>query len=148
MVVKFVDKSQATLGEVLQYHLVVMNDMLSGPDPGASVTLEDPLAPQVEFIEGTLSGQAVYEAISRTVRWSGQVPRGGSIDIRFQVRLTAAAAAVSSVANTVRVTDAFGRQREASAETQVTLPTATPTSTPTPTRQRLYLPLLLTSGGR
>ena len=131
-VVKLVDKQQATPGEVLQYSLVVMNDMLGGADPGATVTIEDVLPPQLEFVEGTLSSGATYEAASGTVRWSGQVPRGGSLEVRFQVRLASGAAKMRSVLNTMRVTDAFGRQREASAQTQVTLLAATPTNSPIP----------------
>lgn len=132
VVVKFVDKQQATPGETLQYSLVVMNDMLAGPDPGAAVTLEDPLPDQLEVVAGTLTGDAVYEEAGRTIRWVGQVPRGGSVEVRFQVRLASGAAKMRSVINTVLVTDAFGRQREASAQTQVTLLAATPTPTPEP----------------
>lgn len=132
MVVKFVDKQHAAPEELLQYSLVVMNDMLAGPDPGATVTMEDTLPLQLEFMEGTLTGQAIYEADSRIVRWVGQVPRGGSVEVRFRVRLVAAAAEMRSIVNTVLVTDAFGRQREASAQTHVTLLAATPTNSPAP----------------
>ena len=129
---KFVDKQEAAPGEVLQYSLVVMNDMLAGLDPGTSVTIADTLPPQLEFVEGTLSGGAVYDAPTRTVRWSGAVPRGGSFEVRFQARLMASAAEMRSLLNTMRITDAFGRQREASAQTQVTLLAVTPTSSPAP----------------
>ncbi len=130
MVAKFVDKQQATPGEMLQYSLVVMNDMLGGADPGATVTMEDTLPVTLEFVEGSLTGQAVYDAASRTVRWVGQVPRGGSVEVRFQVRLTPAVAGMQAVINTVLVADAFGRPREATVQTQVTPP-------------RLYLPLVI-----
>ena len=129
VVAKFVDKQQARPGENLQYSLVVMNDMLGGADPGATVTMEDGLPPELEFVEGTLTGQAVYEAASRTVRWVGSVPQGGSVEVRFQVRVKAAAA-TRSLTNTVRVTDAFGRQSQASAQTQVM-------------SHELYLPLVI-----
>jgi len=132
-VAKFVDKQQAKPGDLLQYSLVVMNDMLGGGNPGASVTLEDTLSPQVEFVEGTLTGQAVYEAASRTVRWVGQVPLGGSVEVRFQARVTAAAVEAHAVSNTVLVTDAFGRQRAASVQTEVT-------------PCYLYLPLVVRAG--
>jgi uncharacterized repeat protein (TIGR01451 family) len=130
---KFVDKQQAATGEILQYRLVVMNDMLVGADPGSAVTIEDALPPEVEFVEGTLTGQAIYELASRTVRWAGQVPRGASVEVQFQVRLTAAAADLPSVINTVLVADAFERQLSASAQTQVT-------------PHRLYLPLVIRAG--
>ncbi len=127
MVFKVVAKPQAVPGETLQYSLVVMNDMLAGPDPGAAVTLEDSLPEYLEFIPGTLTGEAVYEEPGRTIRWAGPVPRGGSVEVRFQVRLASGAAKMRSVINTVRVTDAMGGQLDAYAQTQVNLLAATPT---------------------
>jgi hypothetical protein len=88
----------------------------------------------VEFVEGTLTGQAVYEAASATVRWVGQVPRGGSVEVRLQVRVTLAAE-MPTVINTLLVTDAFGRQRDASVETQVV-------------PHHLCLPLVMRMGAR
>jgi len=123
-----VDRQQARPGENLQYSLVVMNDMLGGADPGASVTIEDVLPPELELVAGTLTGEATYEPSSRTVRWAGAVSQGGSVEVRFQVRLTAVPA-MRVMTNTMRVTDAFERQSQASAQTQV-LP------------HQLYLPLL------
>jgi uncharacterized repeat protein (TIGR01451 family) len=130
---KFVDKQQAATGELLQYSLVVMNDMLVGADPGTAVTIEDALRPEVEFVEGTLTGQAIYEADSATVWWAGQVPRGGSVEVRFQVRVALAASEVPSVINTMWVTDAFGRRRDASVETRLV-------------PHQLYLPLAIRNG--
>lgn len=142
MVAKIVDKQQAAPGEILQYSLVVMNDMLAGADPGTSVTLEDSLPSTLEFVPGTLSTGAVYEAASRAIRWSGPVPRGGSVEVRFQAQLAAATGDSRSVINTVRCTDAFGHQTEASVQTQVTLlaPTSTNTSVP-PTSTATVTPL-------
>jgi len=130
-VAKSADREAVALGQKLQYRLVVMNDMLVGGDPGTAVTVEDVLSPALEFVEGTLTGQAVYEAASRTVRWVGQVPRGGSVEVRFQARLVLADS--SAVSNTVRVTDAFGRPSEASVQVQVV-------------PNRLYLPLVIRFG--
>jgi uncharacterized repeat protein (TIGR01451 family) len=132
-VAKLADRQQVATGELLEYSLVVMNDMLVGADPGAAVTIEDNLPLELELVEGTLTGEAIYEAASRTVRWVGQVTRGGSVEVRFKVRIMAAAAQLPSVVNTVRVTDAFGRQREASVQTQLV-------------PHRLHLPLLLRLG--
>jgi uncharacterized repeat protein (TIGR01451 family) len=119
VVAKLVDRQQAATGELLQYSLVVTNDMLVGADPGTAVTMEDRLPLELEFVDGTLTGQAIYEAASKTVRWVGQVARGGSVEVRFKARITAAAAELPSIINTVRVTDAFGRQSEASVQTEL-----------------------------
>jgi uncharacterized repeat protein (TIGR01451 family) len=130
MVAKFVDKQQARPGENLQYSLVVMNDMLGGADPGATVVIEDVLPLELQFVEGTLTGPAVYDVANRSVRWIGPVPRGGSVEVRFRVRVRTAPAGTRMVINTVSVMDAFGRQSTASVQTEV-MP------------QQLHLPLLI-----
>jgi uncharacterized repeat protein (TIGR01451 family) len=144
---KLVDKQWALAGDVLQYTLVVMNDMLGGDDPGSYVQLVDPLPDTLELVPGSLSPHASYDADTRTIHWSGQVPRGGSIGITFHALLTPAAGCWRSVSNTMFVTDAFGRELEASAQTHITHPacTVTPTSTAEPPamEHHLYLPVLL-----
>ena len=147
MVSKLVDTEWALAGDVLQYTLVVMNDMLGGDDPGSSVELVDVLPDAVELVAGSLSPHASYDAETRTIYWNGSVPRGGSIGITFQALLTSAAGCWRPVSNTMVVTDAFGRRLEAPAQTHITDPTctATPTSTaePPPTAHRLYLPVMV-----
>jgi uncharacterized repeat protein (TIGR01451 family) len=147
LVAKLVDKKWALVGDVLQYTLLVMNDMLGGDDPGSSVELVDPLPDTLELVAGSLSPHASYDADRRTILWSGPVPRGGSLGITFQALLTPAAGCWRSVSNTMVVTDAFGRELEASAQTHITHPacTATPTSTaePPPMEHHLYLPVVL-----
>lgn len=137
MVGKLVDRKQARPGDVLQYTLVVMNDQSRGDDPGTSVQLVDALPDVLELVPGSLSADATYDARAHTVLWSGHVPRGLSVDVSFQARLTAAAASMPSVTNTVTVSDAFGRVRESSAVTPIEAgqPSATPTDTPTVTSQ-------------
>jgi len=138
---KLVDLGEAPPDSVLHYTIVVMNDMLGGEDPGACVTLEDALPETLELVPGSLDPEAQYDAGARTIRWTGSIPRGGSIALEFQARMTPLATTMRSVSNTVVVTDAFGRVREAEAHTQVLLEptatgtpaTATPTHTPTPT---------------
>lgn len=147
MAAKLVDKKWALVGEVLQYTLVVMNDMMGGDDPGSYVQLVDPLPDTLELVPGSLSPHASYDADTRTILWSGQVPRGGSIGITFHALLTPAAGSWRSVSNTMVVTDAFGRELEASAQTHIIHPTgtATPTSTAEPPtmEHHLYLPVVL-----
>jgi len=128
-VAKLVDVDQASAGDELHYTVVIMNDMLIGPDPGVDVQLEDSLPEIAELVPGSLSPQASYDAETRTIRWMGQVPRGGSVQIDFRVLLTPAAADWRSVTNTALVTDAFDRVVEAPAHTHLTPPTATPTPT-------------------
>jgi uncharacterized repeat protein (TIGR01451 family) len=127
LVAKFVDQVEAMPGDTLQYTIVVMNDILGGDDPGTSVQLVDPLPETLELVDGSLSPGATYDEGTRTILWDGQVPQGGSIDVEFQAVLTEAAWDWRSVSNTVFVTDAFGRESEASAHTQILHPTATPT---------------------
>jgi uncharacterized repeat protein (TIGR01451 family) len=136
---KIVDREQATPGEVLQYSLVVMNDMVTGDDPGTAVTVMDKLPVDLEFVTGSLSSAATYDPVTRTVRWRGRVPRGGSIQVVFKAQMTSGAASSRSIINTMQVTDAYGRQAQASAQTHVRLPAPTASDvpmTPTPTVTR------------
>jgi uncharacterized repeat protein (TIGR01451 family) len=145
MVAKLADKVHAAPGEVLQYTLAVMNDMLSSEDPGSYVRLLDQLPQDLELVVGSLSAHATYEVQTRSILWGGQVPRGQSLEVLFQARLTVTAATKRSVINTVLVTDAFGRESVASAQTHIVRPllTATPAETARAPEAgyRLYLPL-------
>ncbi len=129
MAAKFVDKGQAMPGEELEYTLVVMNDILSGEDPGSDVHIVDPLPETLELVPGSLSPEATYDPDTRSILWQGQVSRGGSVTLGFRAVLTPASAQWRSVSNTMLVTDAFGRQVEASAQTHINLE-PTPTETP------------------
>ena len=129
MAIKFVDKGQASPGDELQYTLLVMNDMLSGDDPGSDVHIVDALPETLELVPGSLSPEATYDEGMRSILWQGQVPRGGSVTLGFRAILPPASAEWRSVSNTMVVTDAFGRRREASAQTHIRLE-PTPTETP------------------
>lgn len=119
LVAKLVDKERAAVGEALTYTLMVMNDQLGAEDPGAKVQLLDTLPETLELQPGSLSPEATYDDVTRSVRWSGQVPQGRSVDITFRAVLRPAAAEMRSVLNTVVVTDALGNVTERSAQTQV-----------------------------
>jgi uncharacterized repeat protein (TIGR01451 family) len=130
---KTVDRTWASPGEELQYHVLIMNDMLAGPDPGAVVRVRDPLPVMLELVPGSLSPGVSYVPATRTVQWQGAVPRGGSVDLVFRATLSQAAASMRSVINTAIVTDAFDRELAPMAQTHIfqETPTITPTATPT-----------------
>jgi len=119
LLAKLVDKEQAMVGDLLTYTFVLMNDQLGAEDPGAKVELLDELPETLELQPGSLSSDATYDQVTRTVRWSGRVPQGGSVDITFRAVLTPAAGEMRSVVNTVVVTDALGQVTERSAQVQV-----------------------------
>ncbi len=131
LAIKLVDREQAKPGEMLQYDLITVNDMISSQDPGAVVTLVDRLPDELEFVGGSVTAGASYDPASRTVQWSGQVPQGGSVRVAFQARLGSASLSLRSIVNTFVVTDALGRQVEASVQVQLLHPTSTVTHTPT-----------------
>lgn len=132
LAIKLIDREQAMPGDVLRYTLVVMNDMLADVDPGAAVVVVDVLPDELELVGGSLDPEATYEPGSRTIRWNGVVPRGGSVQVMFEAQLRRSPASGQSVVNTMAVSDALGRVKEASAEVRVLLPTVTPTGTPLP----------------
>jgi uncharacterized repeat protein (TIGR01451 family) len=150
LAVKLVDREQAAPGDVLRYTLVVINDMIADVDPGVAVTVADVLPYELELVGHSLDPDAIYEPGSRTIRWSGTVPQGGSVQLAFQAQLGRPQASGQSVVNTMTVGDALGRYSTASAEVRLLLPTVTPTRTllpptitpmpPTPTSVSTPLP--------
>ncbi len=129
LAVKLVDLHQAAPGDVLHYTLVVMNDMLADIDPGAAVSVVDMLPAELELVPGSLDLEAIYEPGSRTIRWRGAVPQGSAVQVAFQAELRSRPASGQSVVNNMTVTDALGRDTEASVEVRVLWSTPTPTST-------------------
>jgi uncharacterized repeat protein (TIGR01451 family) len=119
MVTKIVDTETVAPGAMARFTLAVMNDMLSGDDPGISVTLRDQLPAGLEVLAGSLGGGLTYNAADHVLTWHGAVPHGGSIALSYRARLVATAQPGSLLRNELQVTDAFGQVRSASASITV-----------------------------
>ena len=57
--------------DVLAYRVVLRN---SSTVAAPSVTLLDPLPPQVSYVEGSVTGEAWYNAAEHCIEWSGPLP--------------------------------------------------------------------------
>lgn len=55
---------------VVTYVIVIMNDMLGGPDPGAPVMVTGNLPANTTYLGGTASGGATYDKTGR-IMWRG-----------------------------------------------------------------------------
>ena len=119
MVHKLVDPESIAPGDVMTYTVVMMNDMLGGTDPGASVLLTDTIPAHTSYISGTLTGGATYEATLNRIIWSGSVPQGLSASISFQVQVDGGAPSGKSVENVALIQDALGRVYSARAVVMV-----------------------------
>jgi uncharacterized repeat protein (TIGR01451 family) len=126
---KLVDALEAAPGVELRYHLVVMNDMFGGGDPGINVRLTDELPFGLELLPDSLSAGASYDLSTRSVQWLGTVPRGGSAEVSFRAAVTAAA--TDTLANKATVIDGLGRTLQATATTLIVRPARTATAAPT-----------------
>ncbi len=68
-VTKAVDKTQATVGDLLTYTITISN-----PNSfEASYVLEDTLPAHVTYVPGSATGGAVYDSVNRKITWSGDV---------------------------------------------------------------------------
>ena len=153
---KLVNATEAAPGDELHYHLLLTNDMLAGDDPGLTVSLTDELPMGLDLLPSSLSVGAAYDAATRSVRWQGSVPRGGSVDIAFAANVTEAA--IGTLANHATVIDGLGRSLRTDANTLIVrplhtatvvptagaaeqpLPTATPTEVATPQAREFTVP--------
>jgi len=68
---KAADRQWAVAGDVLTYTLTLVN---RGMLTATSVSLVDPLPPELTLFPETLSGGAIYDPASREVRWWGDLP--------------------------------------------------------------------------
>ena len=67
---KVVEPVNIAPGGLLTYHVALRN---SSTAAAPAVSLLDPLPPQVEFVEGSISGGASYNAAARRMEWSGSL---------------------------------------------------------------------------
>ena len=117
-------------GGVLTFTIGLMNDMLDTFDPGASVTVYDPVPMSLTVLSDTLPSGAVYNPLTNAVTWQGSVPQGLPVSLTFQAQVALTATGI--VTNTAVITDALGTVYQPSAA--VIIVTAAPgTATPTVT---------------
>ncbi|MBC8449335.1 MAG: S8 family serine peptidase, partial [Chloroflexi bacterium] len=68
---KTVEPVNVAPGGLLTYGVSLRN---SSTAAAPAVTLLDPLPPQVDFVEGSITGGASYNAAERRIEWSGSLP--------------------------------------------------------------------------
>ena len=101
---KYVSQSTAALGDVLTYTVTLRN---TGGESSGTLVVSDPLPEEVEYVADSLNwnnGTASYNAISRTVVWTGTVAAGGSEWFSFQAEVVSDAGAPFDLVNVASAT--------------------------------------------
>ena len=124
-----VEPRTVAANSVVTYVIVIMNDMLGGADPGASVVVTGSLPAHTTYVGNTASAGASLDASGRLV-WTGMVTRGLSVAISFQVRVNQDSPAGTQLESVAQVTDALGRTATARAAASVVAPVAGQTPPP------------------
>ncbi len=83
--VKTVNKATASPEEKVTYTLTIKN---TGTAPAPNPTIVDPIPAGTTYVDGSVTGGAVYDAASKTIRWTGaSLAIGAEHTVSFQVRV-------------------------------------------------------------
>ncbi|MFN8440337.1 MAG: GEVED domain-containing protein [Caldilineaceae bacterium] len=83
---KIADVTQTVPGGVIEYTIVVNN---SGSGPAAGVSVQDPVPAGTTYVAGSLNATAptTDDSNPAIMKWNGNIPAGGSVTIKFKVRV-------------------------------------------------------------
>lgn len=68
---KAVDRERVSSGEAMTYTIRLVN---SSAITATDASVLDPLPAETEYVEGSVTGGATYDPVSRAIHWSGAVP--------------------------------------------------------------------------
>ncbi len=128
-VFKLVEPESASVGDKIRFTVVVMNDMITGADPGLAVTIVDRLPEGLRF-EADSNRVGSYDEASRSVNWQGGVVRGGTVEVSFEAWIMPQSPSCRAITNRAEVTDAFGTLRHAQVDLLIVEPSPTATLPP------------------
>jgi len=101
-IIKEVDKSTAYAGDTLTYTLRADN---TGDADDNSVSITDKIPQNSYYVDGSVTGGAVYNSQENQIEWSGAIPAMGSTDdITFKVyvdRTTPAQTVITNIASII-----------------------------------------------
>jgi uncharacterized repeat protein (TIGR01451 family) len=85
---KSADVTQTVAGGIIEYTIVIAN---SGTGAANGVTMLDPIPAGATFVAGSesaTSGVVIYDAGPNHIKWTGNIPAGGSVAIQFKVMVS------------------------------------------------------------
>ncbi|MBU1092531.1 Ig-like domain-containing protein, partial [Patescibacteria group bacterium] len=100
--VKNTNRYTANIGQVITYTIVVNNGTGKGD---ADATMSDPIPDHTSYIDGSVTGGAVYNSITNTIEWSGVLARRKYVRITFQVTVTGPVIYGTEVKNIATISD-------------------------------------------
>jgi uncharacterized repeat protein (TIGR01451 family) len=91
-----VTPTTAAQGDIVTYAFTITG-------PGTALQFSDPLPSGLEYVAGSATAGATYDAASRTIRWSGSPPSGQAVTITFRAQVSTSSPL--AVANQATITD-------------------------------------------
>jgi uncharacterized repeat protein (TIGR01451 family) len=107
-IVKGANVTQTIPGGIIEFAIKVTN---SGAGPATGVTVQDPIPAGTTYIPGTLTASAPTPDDSNpaVMKWSGNIPAGGSVIIKFKVKVNADFQCPSKIVNVAEMMAATGQ---------------------------------------
>ena len=106
---KSADVTTTVPGGIIEYTIVVDNN---GTGPATGVTVQDPIPAGATYMPGTLTATAptTNDSNPAIMQWTGNVPAGGSVTIKFKVVVSPNLQCPSEVVNVAKLLDAAGTE--------------------------------------
>lgn len=86
-ITKSANVTQTHIGGVIEFQITVHNQ---GNTPASGVVVEDEIPAGTQYVAGSLgatSGSAIYDAGQNRILWTGNIPAGATVLIRFKVKV-------------------------------------------------------------
>ncbi|MCB0128675.1 MAG: DUF11 domain-containing protein, partial [Caldilineaceae bacterium] len=106
--VKQADVSVVNPGGVIEYSITVIN---SGSGPSTGVIVNDPIPGGTSYVAGSATataGTVTYNGGLTRIDWTGNIPAGGSVTIKFKVTVSREIACDAVIRNRAELLDAAG----------------------------------------
>ncbi|MEZ4862445.1 MAG: GEVED domain-containing protein [Caldilineaceae bacterium] len=105
--IKQADVSVVNPGGVIEYSITLVN---SGNAPANGVTMVDPIPAGTSYVAGSATATAptVDDSNPAQIKWTGNIPAGGSVTIKFKVRVSQDIACDAVLRNRAELHDAAG----------------------------------------
>ena len=105
---KQADVSVVNPGGVIEYSITIVN---SGNAPATGVVVNDPIPSGTSYQAGSVNANlptATYNSGLNRIEWTGNIPAGGSVTIKFKVQVARDIACDAVIRNRAELIDATG----------------------------------------
>lgn len=106
---KTADVTNVAPGGVIEYTIVIVN---GGTGPAIGVVMHDPIPAGTSYVGGSVNSTAPtsnYNGGANRIEWTGNIPAGGSVTIKFKVQVSPNTPCGSMIENRAAIIGATGQ---------------------------------------